>query len=100
MCQIESGIDAWPPLRDTLDIHILGGEPAQSGRVGFGSLEDPIVGSVWEYTPGCFELNYTVREIATILDRKVNITDPDANTETCGPVILFTSPKARKLCRS
>ena len=44
----------------------------QSGRVDFGSLEGPIVGGVWECTPGKFEFNYTADETRLIMGQPSN----------------------------
>jgi len=78
----ENGIEAWPPLPETFDITILEGTPTQAGRVDYGSLDGPIVGGVWECTPGKFEFNYTSDELATILDGEVKITDESGTTNT------------------
>jgi uncharacterized cupin superfamily protein len=92
----ETGVDAWPPLTETFDIKILEGTPAQSGRVDFGSLEGPIVGGVWECTPGKFEFNYTADEMATVLDGEVRITDASGTTNTYGPGDTFHIAKGEK----
>lgn len=92
----ETGIEAWPPLTETFDIKILKGEPAQSGRVDYGSLEGPIVGGVWECTEGVFEFNYTADELATVLEGEFRITDASGNTESYGPGDSFHIAKGEK----
>ncbi len=92
----ETGINAWPPLAETFDIYILEGEPALSGRVDLGSLNGPIVGGVWECTPGKFEFTYTADELATILEGSVKITDASGDTVTYGPGDSFHIAKGEK----
>ncbi len=80
----QSGIEPWPPLTD-IGAKILTGDPQQSGRVDFGSMETPIISGVWECTQGSFEVAYPWNEMATILEGRVTITDARGTPMTLGP---------------
>jgi uncharacterized cupin superfamily protein len=80
----DAGIEAWHPL-DEIGAEILEGDPKQSGRVDYGSLETPLIAGVWECTQGKFKVTYPWNELATILEGKVTITFPDGSEHTFGP---------------
>ena len=77
----QSGIEAWPPLAE-IGANILSGDPQQSGRVDFGSLEGPLISGVWECTPGKFEITYPWGELATLLKGRITVTDADGRAVT------------------
>ncbi len=80
----QSGIEAWPPLAE-IGANILSGDPQQSGRVDFGSLEGPLISGVWECTPGKFEITYPWGELATLLKGRITVTDADGRAVTYEP---------------
>ncbi len=103
----QSGIEPWPPLAE-IGANVLEGDPQQSGRVDFGSMETPIISGVWECTQGKFQISYPWNEMATILEGSVTITDASGNAVTYNPgdshfavkgeqvTWNITSPKVRK----
>ncbi len=103
----QSGIEPWPPLVD-IGATILSGNPAQSGRLDYGTMETPVMSGVWECTQGSFEIAYPWNEMATILEGSVTITDASGESVTYGPgdshfavkgekvTWNITSPKVRK----
>ena len=103
----QSGIEAWPPLAE-IGATVLEGDPQQSGRVDYGSMETPILSGVWECTQGSFKIAYPWNEMATILEGSVTITDASGEAVTYGPgdshfavkgetvTWKITTPKVRK----
>ncbi len=92
----QSGIEPWPPLTD-IGANILDGNPVQSGRVDYGSMETPIISGVWECTQGTFEATYPWNEMATILEGSVTITDASGNAMTFGPGDSHFAVKGEKV---
>ena len=80
----QSGLEPWPSLTES-GATIVDGDPQQSGRVDYGSMETPIISGVWECTQGSFEVSYPWNEMATILEGSVTITDASGNAMTFGP---------------
>ena len=70
----QGGLEPWHPLEE-IGATILEGEPKQSGRIDYGSLETPIIVGVWECTQGKFSITYPWNELATILEGSTTITN-------------------------
>ena len=43
----QTGLEPWPSLTES-GATIVDGDPQQSGRVDYGSMETPIISGVWE----------------------------------------------------
>ncbi len=80
----DAGIEPWHPLTE-IGAEILDGNPQQSGRVDYGSLETPLIAGVWECTKGSFKATYPWNELATILEGSITITFPDGSEHNFGP---------------
>ena len=74
----QSGIEPWPPLTE-IGAKIVRGNPQQSGRIDYGSLQTPVIVGVWECTQGAFEVTYPWNEMACILEGEITITDSKGN---------------------
>ncbi len=92
----QSGIEPWPPLAE-IGANVLEGDPKQSGRVDFGSMETPIISGVWECTQGKFQISYPWNEMATILEGSVTITDASGNAVTYNPGDSHFAVKGEKV---
>lgn len=103
----QGGLEPWHPLEE-IGATILEGEPKQSGRIDYGSLETPIIVGVWECTQGKFSITYPWNELATILEGSTTITDSNGKSVTYNPgdthfavkgeavTWHITTPKVRK----
>ena len=80
----QGGLEQWHPLEE-IGAEILDGNPQQSGRVDYGSLETPLIVGVWECTKGSFKATYPWNEMATILEGNITITFPDGSEHNFGP---------------
>ena len=80
----QKGLVPWPSLVEE-GAKILEGDPQQSGRCDFGSLETAMISGVWECTKGKFEVEYLYNEMPTILKGRVALTDSSGVRREYGP---------------
>lgn len=80
----QNGLVPWPSLEEEGAKNIEG-NPEQSARCGFGSLQHKMISGVWECTKGKFLLEYPCHEMATILEGRIALTDETGIRREYGP---------------
>ena len=80
----QAGMEPWLEFEEE-GVEVLEGNPKQSGRVDWGSIEGPMAVGVWECTPGKVRLVNAYSEFCTVTKGRVTVTDGDGRGETFGP---------------
>ena len=80
----QTGMEPWPELEEE-GVEILEGDPKQSGRIDWGSIEGPMAVGVWECTPGKVRLVNAYSEYCTVTRGRVTVTDGEGFQDTFGP---------------
>ena len=77
----QSELEPWGSLEELGATNITG-NPEQSGRVDYGSMDTPVIVGVWECTKGSFQITYPWNEMATILEGHITLTDKSGKCVT------------------
>ena len=80
----QTGMEPWLDFEEE-GVEVLEGNPKQSGRIDWGSVEGPMAVGVWECTPGKVRLVNPFSEYCTVTKGRVTVTDADGEQSTYGP---------------
>ena len=92
-----TGLESWPPIRDTPGYQVLRGEPSPSGRLDVGQLDSSIKVGVWACSEGAFKCAETGDELQTIVKGKLRIVENDGTEHSFGPGDSFFTRKGEQL---
>ncbi len=80
----QTELEPWPKLEEE-GVEVLEGNPQQSGRIDWGTVEGPLAVGVWECTPVKVRLVNPFSEYCTVTEGRVTVTDGDGKQTTFGP---------------